>query len=113
MARILQSNSTAPPFFPIQSDLGPVNLTMAAPNPNPAPPVAPSAPAPVIWAEDPDMDDFNPGTRTGQKIFEQRARGHPDGKLFSGTHAQKLSEQQRLIFQSHGMPMATQLSSRT
>lgn len=85
MARNLRSNSTAPPIFPIQSDLGPVNLTMAAPNPNPAPPVAQAAPVPVIWAEDPDTDDFNPGTATGQKIFEQRARGHPDGKLFSNS----------------------------
>lgn len=54
---------------------------MAAPI-APGAPVAP-APAPVIWQEDPDTDNINPGTRTGLTAFNDRAKGHPEGKLFS------------------------------
>lgn len=75
MTRSLRSNSSAPNIWPIDRNMAEVPPAI------PAPVVAP-APA-VIWTENPDTDDFNPGTSTGQKIFQERARGHPDGKLFS------------------------------
>jgi hypothetical protein len=53
-----------------------------------APPVDP-----VQWTEDPEMEDFNPGTSQGQKIFANRSRAHPDGKLFTDSFEDAMSFQ--------------------
>jgi hypothetical protein len=53
-----------------------------------APPVDP-----VQWTEDPETEDFNPGTSQGQKIFTNRSRAHPDGKLFTDSFEDAMSFQ--------------------
>ena len=73
MVRSLRSNSTAPDLWQPQP---------MAENPSV---VAQLAPSTVTWTEDPQTDDFNPGTTAGNKIFNERSRGHPDGKLFSNS----------------------------
>ena len=37
---------------------------------------------PEVWCENPTLENYNPGTTRGQKIFNKVTRGPSDEKLF-------------------------------
>ena len=62
MSRNLQSNSSAPPIFPVLNQPS-INIASSGAG-------APAVAAPVvIWNENPLTGNFNPGMVAGQKIF--------------------------------------------
>ena len=83
MPRSLRSTGPIDNFRPPEISRGRI-VEQPAKTPDHPPPVimAAAAASPIIWSENPNQGDFNPGTKVGRDIFEKKTKGLPDDKNF-------------------------------
>ena len=78
--RNLRSNSTPPPIFPIGRTVYENMTQSSTPTGSGNQPATNTVQAPTVtWTTNPFVQNFNPGTTSGNKIFVEKSKGPSDG----------------------------------